>query len=214
MHARGKDTGGAVFPDIRENNTFSGNDEEELFMNNKLQNQTRKLCLTALFMAFNIILSSLGIPVPGGHLYANDIIIVCAAILLDPLSAFIVGGVGAFLGDFFFYPAPMFVSLVTHGLQAVVISYCAHHILQKHKVSASIIGALLGAVIMVVGYTLGRAYVYATPEYAVIKLPYEILQAGLGVVFGPLLVWKTSIREAMNRILRTGNDHKVHPAHE
>ena len=37
-----------------------------------------------------------------------------AALSLDPLGAFLVGGVGAFLGDFFFYPLPMFVSLATH----------------------------------------------------------------------------------------------------
>ena len=60
------------------------------------------LCVTALFMALNIALSSFGLPVPGGHLYMNDIVICTAAILLDPLAAFMVGGVGAFLGDFFF----------------------------------------------------------------------------------------------------------------
>ena len=68
------------------------------------------LTVTAMLMALNIAMSSFGIPVPGGHLYLNDAIICTAAILLDPLGAFVVGGVGAFLGDFFFYPAPMFVS--------------------------------------------------------------------------------------------------------
>ena len=67
------------------------------------------LTMVAVLMAMNVVLSSFSIPVPGGHLYLNDIVICTAAILLDPLGAFIVGGVGAFLGDFFFYPAPMFV---------------------------------------------------------------------------------------------------------
>ena len=67
------------------------------------------LTVTAMLMALNIAMSSFSIPVPGGHLYLNDAVICTAAILLDPLGAFIVGGVGAFLGDFFFYPAPMFV---------------------------------------------------------------------------------------------------------
>lgn len=80
------------------------------------------VCLTAMFMALNVAMSSFGVPVPGGHLYLNDIIICTAAIILDPVAAFIVGGVGAFLGDLLFYPAPMFVSLVTHGLQAIIIS--------------------------------------------------------------------------------------------
>ena len=81
---------------------------------------TRRLAVAAVFMAMNIVLSSFGIPVPGGHLYLCDIPICLAAILLDPFSAFVVGGVGSFIGDMLFYPAPMFVSLVTHGIQAAV----------------------------------------------------------------------------------------------
>ena len=79
------------------------------------------ICTTALFMAMNVALSSFGVPVPGGHLYLNDIIICTAAILLDPVTAFAVGGIGSLIGDFFFYPSAMVVSLVVHGLQAAVI---------------------------------------------------------------------------------------------
>ncbi len=124
-------------------------------------------------MAMNIIMSMsvFSVPVPGGHLYLNDVIICFAALILDPLGAFCVGGVGAFLGDFFFYPTPMFVSLVTHGLQAVAISLCAHRMMKEKPVIASLIGVLLGAVIMVAGYSLGRAFIYATPAAAIAKLP-------------------------------------------
>ena len=90
--------------------------------NYNIKHTTYWLCITAMFMALNIVMSSFSIPVPGGHLYMNDIVICTAAILLNPFAAFMVGGVGAFLGDLFFYPTPMFVSLVTHGLQAIVIS--------------------------------------------------------------------------------------------
>ena len=129
-------------------------------------NATLAICITALFMALNIMMSSFGLPVPGGHLYLNDVIICTAAILLDdPKAAFIVGGVGAFLGDLFFYPTPMFVSLVTHGIQAVVICLLAH---RGGKVSfkGAALGVILGAVIMVVGYSLGRAFIYSTQHTA------------------------------------------------
>ena len=53
---------------------------------------TRKLCYVALFTALNIILSSFGVPVPGGHLYMNDIVICLAALVFDPISAFIAEG--------------------------------------------------------------------------------------------------------------------------
>ena len=156
------------------------------------------LCTTALFMALNVAMSSFGVPVPGGHLYMNDIIICVAAILLDPLAAFMVGGVGAFLGDLFFYPLPMFVSLVTHGLQAVVISLFSHYVLKKHPVLASGIGVTIGAIIMVVGYSLGRAFIYSTPEHAVLKLPYQILQAAVGAIVGMLLCWKCGLHKLYN----------------
>ena len=161
--------------------------------NKAKQKTTVGLCTTAMFMALNIALSSFGVPVPGGHLYMNDIVICTAAIILDPVAAFVVGGVGAFLGDLFFYPAPMFVSLVTHGLQAVVISLFANYVMKKHRVLASGIGVAIGAVIMVVGYSLGRAFIYSTPEYAIMKLPYQILQAAVGAVLGMLLCWKCGI---------------------
>ena len=155
------------------------------------QNNTRRtlrtLCVSALFMAMNVALSSFGVPVPGGHLYLNDVVICTAAILLDPFQAFLVGGVGAFLGDFFFYPTPMFVSLVTHGLQAVVISVFAHDLFKKHRVLSSGLGVFVGAVIMVVGYSLGRAFIYSTPEYAILKLPFQILQAAVGAVAGMVI---------------------------
>lgn len=154
-----------------------------------------------MFTALNIAMSSFGVPVPGGHLYMNDIIICIASILLDPFAAFMVGGVGAFLGDLFFYPTPMFVSLVTHGLQAIVISVFSHYVLKKHPIISSGIGVTLGAVIMVIGYSLGRAFIYSTPEYAVMKLPYQILQAVVGAVFGMILCWKCGIHKLYDKKL-------------
>lgn len=135
------------------------------------------LTMTALFMAMVVVLSmsALSIPVPGGHLYFNDVVIDTAAMLMDPLSAFIACGVGAFLGDLLFYPAPMFVSLITHGLQALVISLLCRKLRMKQPLACAI-AVLAGAIVMVVGYTLGRAFVYSTPEYAIMKLPFQCLQ--------------------------------------
>lgn len=162
---------------------------------------TKRIAVTAILMAMNIALSSFGIPVPGGHLYLNDIVICTAAILLDPLAAFAVGGIGAFIGDMLFYPAPMFVSLVVHGLQAVVISLCCRRLRQgKADIPAAIIGVSLGAIIMVVGYTLGRAFVYSTPEYALAKLPFQFLQAGVGAVMSILLCYFWGVRTAFQKL--------------
>ena len=170
---------------------------------------TRKITVAALFMALAIILSSsiFSIEVPGGHLYFNDIVIVLASLILDPVSAFAVGGIGAFLGDLIFYPTPMFVSLVTHGLQAVAISVIAHKTFKKKPVLAAILAVTVGALINVVGYTLGRAFLYATPATAMTKLPFQILQAAFGAILGPILYFKTGIRKLAEKVLN--EDEKV-----
>lgn len=65
----------------------------------------------------------------------------------------------------------MFVSLVTHGLQAVVVSLCAHKLSKEHRGRAALVGVILGVIINVAGYSVGRALVYATPEAAMLKFP-------------------------------------------
>ena len=167
----------------------------------KRQISTINITMTALFMAITIALSSFGIPVPGGHLYLCDVSICLASILLNPFYAFVVGGIGSFLGDFIFYPTPMFVSLATHGLQAVVISLISHYAFKHNQKLASGIGVTVGAVIMVVGYTLGKTFVYANFEIAMVKLPYEIAQALLGAVGSVLLCFHGGLIGTFHRIL-------------
>lgn len=165
----------------------------------KLTNRYFRLALTGMLMALYIICCAFSIPVPGGHLYLNDVVICVAGIILDPISAFMVGGVGALLGDLFFYPPSALVSLFVHGMQAVAISVISHYIMKRRPVIASGIGVTVGGIIMVAGYTLGKIYIYGPGVYgsdeaalasAIAKLPYETLQAVLGMVLGMLLCWK------------------------
>ena len=60
------------------------------------------------------------------------------------------------------------------------------------------IGVAIGAVIMVLGYSLGRAFIYSTPEYAVLKFPYQVLQAALGAVLGMILCFKFNLYNIVN----------------
>lgn len=166
--------------------------------------RVRMLSVTALLLAMNIIMSSsvLSLPVPGGHMYLNDLVIVTAAVLLDPLYAMFVGGVGAFLGDLIFYPTPMFVSLVTHGVQALVVSLFVHRLMKSKPLPGSVVGAVLGLVITVAGYTLGRAYIYSTPAYAVMKFPFQILQTLAGSALALVLCWGLGLKRIFDRQFR------------
>ena len=66
----------------------------------KARSTTLRITLTAVFMALNIIMSSFGIPVPGGHLYLCDAVICLASILLNPFEAF-----GIIFGRYAFLPS-------------------------------------------------------------------------------------------------------------
>lgn len=155
----------------------------------------KKLIFAAIMMSMVIALSFFGIPVPGGHMYLNDVVIVTAAILLDPLLAFCAGGIGAFLGDFFFYPTPMFVSLVVHGVQAIVISLFS----RKRNLKMSIVGVVIAWIITFVGYSLGRAFIYSTPAMAIAKLPFQIFQTAVGSIAAVLLSWKCGLVKAYDK---------------
>lgn len=139
----------------------------------------------------NIALSLFGIPVPGGHFYLCDVVITIAALILDPLGAFVVAGIGSFLGDLMFNPPSMYVSLVVHGLQAISIALIVRH--SKRKES-EYIALIVGTIIMVFGYTFGRAFVYSTLTAAIIKLPYEIIQGLLGSIAGLVIVQKMDLK--------------------
>ena len=154
---------------------------------------TERIALTGLFTAMTVVLciSIFSIPMPtGSHLYLCDAVICLAALTLGPVEAFIVGGVGSFIGDLMFYPAAMFVSRAAHGLQAVAISLIFRHTLKKRPVLAAIVAVTVGSLIMTAVYTFGRAYVYGTPATALIKIPDALLQSGVGAVIGTVAFFK------------------------
>ena len=176
----------------------------------------KKLCYVAVLTALTVVLSSFSIPTPvGAHVYLTDAVIIFAGLVLDPLSAFIVGGVGAFIGDAIFYPAAMFVSLVTHGAQAVAVSLIAGGVRKfaddggkddfKNKTVPAfwkiVLAGVAGCVIMAGGYAFGNACIYggtfADPHWgvAIAKIPFEILQAGIGAVIAPILAYKTPLKK-------------------
>ena len=155
------------------------------------------LTMTALFMAMVVVLSmsALSIPVPGGHLYFNDVVIDTAAMLMDPLSAFIACGVGAFLGDLLFYPAPMFVSLITHGLQALV----AWKLCRKDQPLLALLSFLLAEAVMVLGYFLLEWVLYGVASAAAAIGP-NVVQGIAGVLIGMLCLLITPRLERVAKL--------------
>ncbi len=176
----------------------------------------KKLCYVAVLTALTVVLSSFSIPTPvGAHVYLTDAVIIFAGLVLDPLSAFIVGGAGAFIGDAIFYPVAMFVSLFTHGLQGVAVSLIAGGARKfsgetdadgfKNKTVPAlwkiVLAGVAGCVIMAGGYAFGNACIYggtfADPHWSVAlaKIPFELLQSGIGAALAPILAYATPLKK-------------------
>lgn len=69
----------------------------------------------------------------------------------------------------------MWVTLVTHSLQVLAIALIVGGRLGELSKSRASLGLLLGAIIDLVGYGLGRAFIYGTPAYAIMKIPFDLV---------------------------------------
>ena len=65
---------------------------------------------------------------------------------------------------------------------------------------AELIGAFRGG--LVDSDTLGRAFVYSTPEYAIMKLPFQCLQAGVGAVTSWILCCPLGLTRRFRSIVK------------
>ena len=77
------------------------------------------------------------------------------------------------------------VTLVTHSLQVLAIALVVGGRFGKLSQSRAALGLLLGAIIDLVGYGLGRAFIYGTPAVAIMKIPFDVIAAiiGLGLAY-------------------------------
>ena len=72
----------------------------------------------------------------------------------------------------------------------------------KRTVKGAVIGCAIGLVVTTVVYSLGRAFVYSTPEYAIMKLPYQIAQPLVGAIVGILLCFKFGLIERFDKMFK------------
>ena len=153
-------------------------------------------------MAINILFSSFGVPVGFATLYLTDIAVCLAGILLNPVLAVVAGGVGAFLGDLFFYPAAMITTIIVRTVQVIIISVFSHYIMKNKPLISSIIGCAIGIIIMALGYTFLGAVFYKTLEASIAKLPLEALQAAVGVIVAIPICFKFRLRKIVDEYIK------------
>lgn len=166
--------------------------------NGKILFSTKWIAYTALLTAFVVATNFIpAIATPVGRIYWVDGVVLLAAFLMDPVAAFIAGGVGSLLYDVFQSPSMMLPSLLIHGLQGAVVSALLHlappRRLGKWEWIKAIICSLVGAVIVVTGYFIYRVVTRGTPV-AVASIPRNIVQEIIGISIAMVLCYATTFK--------------------
>lgn len=169
--------------------------------NKKILFSTKWIAYTALFTA--LVIATGFIPyliTPLGKIYWVDGIVLLGAFLMDPLAAFIAGGIGTLIYDVIASPSMMLTSLLTHGLQAAVVSTLIHFVFPKKLEEVwALIASLVGAVVVILGYFIHRAVLSGT-EYALTNIPRNIIQEVIGISIAMVLCYATTFKRQLKRL--------------
>ena len=160
----------------------------------------RKMVLAALMAALTYV-ATMVVQIPSpmqGYVNLGDCCVLLSGWILGPWWGGAAAGIGSMLTDLlngYAHYAPG--TLVIKALDAIVAALIVKALGRKPYAYA--VGGLVGEIIMVVGYSLGRAFIYSTPEYAILKLPFQILQAAVGAIVAMLLCFPGRLLKQWDR---------------
>ncbi len=136
--------------------------------------------LTAVVVVFTLVIR---IPTTKGYLNLCDVAICFIAFTFGPISAFLAAGLGTAIADLISgYAQWAPISFVVHGIEGLLIAL----IVRKQPLSKMrILLAAIGCVLTVsLGYFVLSALFISTVAVAAAEIPPNMIQAGVGVVFG------------------------------
>lgn len=174
-----------------------------------IKNKKKKVLFTTKWLTYTALMTALvvatgyipGIPVLTGKIYWCDFAIFTASYLLDPLAAFIVGGVGTTFFDLFGINGTAYnaiPSLIIHGVQGLLTS-ATYILLRKYfnkqdsnrrEGVIAVISSILPAIWVILGYFIKRiTWETLLPEVAVLKMPANVLQEIIGVTVAVVICY-------------------------
>lgn len=175
-------------------------EKEKIMKNKKVLYSTKWIAYTAVFTALVIATGFIPpVPTAAGRIYWVDGIVLIGAYLMDPLAAFIAGGVGTLLYDLLQSPSMMLASLLIHGLQAAVVSTLIRFVLpKKHEEVWALVASLAGAVVVVAGYFIYRVVTLGTAT-ALASIPRNVIQEVIGISIAMVLCYATTFKKQLRK---------------
>lgn len=152
---------------------------------------TKKLVMTALLMAMTMVATMfIRIPLPLGYVNLGDVFVLLSVFILGPVYGTIAGGIGSGLADLFGYITYAPGTLIIKSLMALVAWFVYKLILKvTNKIAfAEIVGGIVGAIVMAVGYFFYETLFFTTASVAIVNAPWNLLQGGVGVTLSVLIM--------------------------
>lgn len=144
---------------------------------------TTQIAVSAV-MAALVCITTMLIQVPNpptrGYINMGDAMIFVSALTFGPLIGGFAGGVGSALADMFLgyaYFAPF--TLVVKGLEGAIAGVLSRRI----KRFGSIVGAVVGGVVMVLGYFVTEYFLFGLGA-ALTEIPGNLSQVVFGMILG------------------------------
>lgn len=164
---------------------------------------TKKLVLTALFMALTMVATMfIRIPLPLGYVNLGDVFVLLSVYILGPIYGTIAAGIGSGLADLFGYITYAPGTLIIKSAMALV-AWLIYTLLLKatnKKMLAEIIGGVVGAILMAMGYFFYEILFFTTPAVAIVNAPWNLLQGGIGVALSVILMRVLTATKALEKL--------------
>lgn len=130
------------------------------------------------------------IPVGSGYIHFGDAMVYLAGALFGPLGA-VAAGIGSLLADIISgYAAYALPTFVIKTLDALAVALLFKQLKRagdtlQVELFKFVPAAVLGGLVMVAGYFAFETFFY--PEYAMINVPFNFIQAGAGILIAAVV---------------------------
>lgn len=170
-------------------------------VNNKVN--VKAICFTAIMAALIFVFTfTFKIPLGTGYTHLGDSIIFLSVALLGSKKSSLAAGIGASLADLIGgYTAWVLPSFFIKAIMVLICGLFAEKLI-KSKLVGYIVGAVLGGVFQIGGYTLAKLLMY-DKAYALTTLPELAIQTAVGIAVALIFIAifnKTKVTDKLRKM--------------
>lgn len=142
--------------------------------------------VSAALVAVFTIAARIPVPATSGYISLCDAAVVFISYAFGPVTGLIAGGLGSAAADLLDgYPQFAVISFIVHGLEAFLAGLLVRK--NSQSVPTMILGAIISIITVCGGYLLLEVLFITTFSSAIVEVPMNALQSGVGSVIGLLL---------------------------